>query len=190
MGWLFWWMFSVGDNVACEFFLISSCQKNTTFPPPHAGVRENVLHSRASFCTSHTSRFQGCANTGQNVSCRHVGVQETQMFAFFFPQPITIQHSATRRERNILFLLAAWSLVCLGFKRDVSPNVKNLWTRFYLLVFMKVRLFQMTLHAMCFNSWSQRYSRLTSVAGNMKWIRVVICRQQLQLYVYSVRSYW
>lgn len=59
--------------------------KNTTFPPPHTRVRENVLHSRASFSTSHISRFQGCANAGQNVSRSHVGVRETQMFAFFFP---------------------------------------------------------------------------------------------------------
>lgn len=58
--------------------------KNTTFPPPHTRVRENVLHSHASFCTSHTSCLQGCANTGQNVSRSHVGVRETQMFAFFF----------------------------------------------------------------------------------------------------------
>lgn len=35
-----------------------------------------------------------------------------------------------------------------------------------------------------------KYSRLISIAGNMKWIRAVICRQQLQLYVYSMRSYW
>lgn len=142
-------------------FLISSCQKNTTFPPPHAGVRENVLHSHASFYTSHTSRFQGCANTGQNISCRHVGVQETQMFAFFFPS----------QSQSSIVLHAGRETFCFYWQRghwcawDVRWVMCVMWVRtpkivghaFYLLAFMKVRLFQMALHEMCFNSWSQRW---------------------------------
>lgn len=143
-------MLFVGDSVACEFSRFEVAKKNTTFPPPHARVRENVLHSHASFYTSHTSRFQGCANTGQNVSRSHVGVRETQMFAFF-PQPITIQHSATRRERDIQFYVGSLVIGVPGNLNRMSVSKrqkKNCWTCFYLLVFMKVQIFQRILQQM------------------------------------------
>lgn len=83
-------MFFVGDGIVCEssWFQVdkNKKQKKHYSPTPVLQSKENVLHSHGSFYTSHTSRFQGCASRGQNVSCCHVGGKETQMFAFFFNQ--------------------------------------------------------------------------------------------------------